>query len=64
MLSHICEMDGRMGLMPLRFCSAASCLDVSPAHTPCMSMGWYSRASFRHCVCTVHVEQISLALIM
>jgi hypothetical protein len=53
-----------MGLMPLRFCSAASCLDVSPAHTPCMSMGWYSRASFRHCVCTVHVEQISLALIM
>ena len=42
--SHIWLIDGRMGLMPRRFCSAASCRDVMPAHTPCMSMGWYSRA--------------------
>lgn len=50
--------------MPLRFCSAASCRDVSPAHTPCMSIGWYSRASLRHCGRTVQCAQMSLATSM
>jgi hypothetical protein len=59
--SHIWEMDGRFGLMPLRFCSAANCRDVKPAHTPCMSIGWYSKASFKHCGRTVQCAHISLA---
>lgn len=60
-MSHICAIDGLSGLIPLRFCSAASCLDVSPAHTPCMSIGWYSKASLRHWGLTVQCAQMSLA---
>lgn len=44
-----------------RFCSAASCRDVKPAQTPCMSIGWYSRASLRHCGLTVQWAHISRA---
>lgn len=63
-LSHICAMDGRVGLMPCRFCSAASCRDVMPAHTPCMSTGWYSRAFLRQGCLTGQVSQICLAVWM
>ena len=62
--SHIWEMDGRFGLMPRRFCSAANCRDVKPAHTPCMSIGWYSKASFKHCGRTVQCAHMSLAVRM
>jgi len=43
-LGNIWAMDGLMGVMPRTRCSCRSCLDVSPAHTPCMSAAGYSRA--------------------
>ena len=43
-LPHICASVGRIGRIPRLRCSAASCLGVSPAHTPCMSAAGNSRA--------------------
>ena len=43
-LGNIWAMDGLMGVMPRVRCSCRSCLDVSPAQTPCMSAAGYSRA--------------------
>jgi hypothetical protein len=61
---NIWASDGRVALMPLRFCSAASCRDVSPAHTPCMSIAGYWSAVVRHCSLTGHCLQMLRACLM
>lgn len=43
-----------MGLIPLFLCSAASCLEVNPAHTPCISAGGYCSAYSKHGSLTSH----------
>jgi hypothetical protein len=44
---HIWARVGRTARIPLRRCSAASCLGVSPAHTPCISAAGNSSAYSR-----------------
>ena len=57
-------MVGLVGLIPSSRCLAASCLGVSPAHTPCMSAGGYWSAYCRHWGLTVQFLQILRASVM
>lgn len=41
---HVWASVGRVAFICSSFCLAASCRDVSPAHTPCMSAGGNCRA--------------------
>ena len=50
-----------MGLIPLLLCSAASCLLVSPAHTPCMSAEGNSSAYSKQSFLTGHVLHMARA---
>ena len=61
---HICASVGRTAFIFRLLCSAASCLLVSPAHTPCISAAGNSSAYSRHSFFTGQVLQIALACAM